>query len=290
MFLLAAGPVAAGGSWPAWLLAFPESTDSVLIADTGNATLYRYYRNTKGELAAATHYMSIGRRGVGKQRAGDRRTPIGVYFITEQLDTQGLNDKYGITAFPIDYPNTLDRRRGRTGDGIWLHGVTPDGGLRPKRDTDGCIALPNEQLATLVPWLEPQATPVVIVREMLYTTKAEAESRAAALKAALEAWRTAQLTGDLEAYFASYHADFEYRGLKRDDWLNLKLAAASAPAELDIEDLTILAEPDDDGLFVTRFQMASTQPNGPRLRGSKRLYWRVSNEDGRYLIVAEDNG
>ena len=284
-----AGPAEDG--WPAWLLAFPEDTASVLIADTGSATLYRYYRNAGGELAAEAHYMSIGRQGIGKRRAGDRRTPIGVYFITEQLDTRGLNEKYGITAFPIDYPNTLDRRLERTGNGIWIHGVTPGGGKRPVRDTDGCIALPNEQLEKLAPRLEPGNTPVVIVREMAYTSPEHNAALAAELEAALERWRKAQLQGDLESYFASYGKDFEYRGLTRDDWLHLRLARAErySYSELEISGLTALAEPEDNSLFVTRFDLRAVRGNGRPLTISKRLYWR-RDAAGGFVIVAEDNG
>jgi len=284
-------PAAANGSWPAWLLAFPEPTDSVLIADTSSATLYRYYRGESGELEAESHYMSIGRNGVGKRRAGDRLTPIGVYFVTEQLDTRGLNEKYGITAFPIDYPNTIDRRLGRTGDGIWIHGVTPGGGQRPVRDTDGCIALPNEQLARLAPRLQPGATPVIIVREMAYTSREDNKALAAELDRALERWRSAQVLGDLQSYFASYDESFEYRGLSRDDWQNLRLASADKRAftELEIHRLIALAEPGDSTLFVTRFDLSGVRSNGQPLKVSKRLYWR-RNSAGDLVIVAEDNG
>jgi len=284
-------PAEANDRWPLWLLAFPEAADSVLVADTSSATLYRYHRNASGALEADTHYMSIGRNGVGKRRAGDRLTPIGVYFVTEQLDTRGLNEKYGITAFPIDYPNTLDRRLGRTGDGIWIHGVTPGGGRRPVRDTDGCIALPNEQLEVLAPRLEPGSTPVVIVREMAYATREDNEALADELKRALERWRSSQVAGDLQSYFASYGQDFEYRGLPRDDWQNLRLARAgrNAYAKLEIHRLIALAEPGDSGLFVTRFDLRGVRSNGQPLKLSKRLYWRRDTA-GDFVIVAEDNG
>ena len=33
------------------------------------------------------------------------------------------HDKYGVAAYPLDYPNAWDRFNERTGYGIWLHGV-----------------------------------------------------------------------------------------------------------------------------------------------------------------------
>ena len=62
--------------------------------------------------------MSIGQEGPGKQSSGDKRTPLGVYFVTEQLDTSKLHEKYGVTAFVLDYPNVWDLRSRRSGDGI----------------------------------------------------------------------------------------------------------------------------------------------------------------------------
>ena len=41
-----------------------------------------------------------------------------------------LTDFYGTGAYPISYPNEWDKRQGRNGHGIWLHG-TPERHLQP---------------------------------------------------------------------------------------------------------------------------------------------------------------
>ena len=111
------------GSVPGYLLQLPASVSTVLIAETNTSTLHRYVVTQQGAKLDDESYISVGQNGVGKQRAWDRRTPLGIYFIDEQLDTSKLHDMYGPTAFPLDYPNVWDRQLGRSGDGIWIHGV-----------------------------------------------------------------------------------------------------------------------------------------------------------------------
>jgi len=128
-----------GGKLPAYILQVPDSVSSVFIAETEAAPLRRYERGEGGFEPREDRYMFVGENGVGKQRAWDRRTPLGIYFANEQLDTSRMHEKYGPTAFPLDYPNAWDEFNERTGDGIWIHGVPSDSEHRPPLDTDGCI-------------------------------------------------------------------------------------------------------------------------------------------------------
>ena len=154
------------GQLPAYLLELPASVATVLVAETNRAALHRISNDPAGPEYADERYMSIGQNGVGKQRPWDRRTPLGIYFITEQLDTTKLHERYGPTAFPLDYPNIWDRINRRGGDGIWIHGVAENGGKRPPLDTDGCIALPNDKILALQEFLQPTVTPVIIARDV----------------------------------------------------------------------------------------------------------------------------
>jgi hypothetical protein len=148
---------------PAYVLQLPDSVDAVLIAETDSAKLHRYERVQDILKHRETRYMSIGENGVGKERAWDRRTPLGIYFANEQLDTSRMHDKYGPMAFPLDYPNAWDEVNARTGDGIWIHGVDRNGGRRPPLDTDGCIALPNEDLLELEAQIQLLTTPRLLM-------------------------------------------------------------------------------------------------------------------------------
>ena len=285
---LAWAGTAAGAELPAWIIEVPESTETILVADTGSATLYEYRLARDGAVDVTEYYMSIGQRGVGKKRAGDRKTPLGNYFIVDQLDTSRLDPKYGVTAFPLDYPNAMDRRAGRTGDGIWLHGVLPGDERRPERDTDGCIALPNDDLAGLATRLELNRTPVVVTRTMRHVSGEEKRATRTALLKGVEAWRESMASGDVIGYLSLYAADFTYRGLDRDEWAAFREGQIRNAPALSVDDILVLLDPEDPGLAMTRF---STRRSGRAGDATmiKRLYWR-QGDDERWVIVAEDNG
>ena len=100
------------------------------------------YENRNGEPHyVADYYVTIGKNGVDKFKEGDKKTPLGVYHVTDNLPRSKLADLYGSGAYPISYPNEFDKREGRGGKGIWLHGVPTDTYSRPPRASDGCIVL-----------------------------------------------------------------------------------------------------------------------------------------------------
>ena len=275
---------------PAYILQLPASVHSVLIAETDTSTLYRYKHGQHGFETADERYMSVGQNGVGKQRAWDRRTPLGIYFVSEQLDTSGLHEQYGPAAFPLDYPNAWDRFNERTGDGIWIHGVAPDGGRRPPLDTDGCIALPNDELLILGDELVPLVTPVIIARKIHEASPEQIAAVREDLRAALDRWAQSYRDGDWHRYLSLYAADFEYRGLDRDGWsaYRLQTIATRSISGFAVDEVLLLAHPEDDGLFLSRFRQTIIDDER-RVSTIKRLYWRRS-DDGELQIVAEDNG
>ncbi len=275
---------------PAYILELPGSVDQVFVADTEAAKLHRFVRASSDARYLDSRYMSIGQNGVGKKRSWDRRTPLGVFFITEQLDTSRLHEKYGVTAFALDYPNAWDRRNGRTGDGIWIHGVAPGDGPRPRLDTDGCIALSNDEILALADELKPLITPVIITREMQWLSPGRRDALRSEFRAALNAWVMSYESGDLHSYLSQYDDDFTYRGLQRDEWLAIRLQAYDTQVieKIRIDDVLLLADPEEEGLFLSRFRLTIVG-GGQTTRTTKRLYWRRS-ADAEWRIVAEDNG
>jgi murein L,D-transpeptidase YafK len=288
--LFAAVPAFTEGLLPAYVLQLPESVGDVFIADTSAATIYSFAQSSAGLQLGHEGYISIGQSGVGKERAWDRRTPLGIYFVVDQLDTSRLHEKYGVTAFPLDYPNAWDVRQQRTGDGIWVHGVLAGGGKRPPRDTDGCIALPNEDLAALADKFVPLVTPVIVTREMRWENAETIRNLRSELNAAVEAWAQSYGNADLYTYLALYADDFSYRGMKLNEWASFRLQtlAQRGAVEILIDELLLLADPEEEGLYIARFRETMS---GPEIGSHtiKRLYWRRDSE-GEWRIVAEDNG
>jgi hypothetical protein len=278
------------GHLPVYLLELPASVATVLVAETDRATMHRLANGPDGIRYVDERYMSIGENGVGKERPWDRRTPLGVYFVTERLDTSRLHERYGPVAFPLDYPNIWDRLHRRGGDGIWLHGVDRRGGKRPPLDTDGCLALPNAEILALEPVLEPTRTPVIIAREVNWASPADIAALRTEVRRAVDAWGDSIRSGDLHLYLSLYADEFTYRGLSRVQWAEYRVKTLGARdiEDLRLEDIVLLADPEEPGLFVSRFQQVTIE-EGRRVVTTKRLYWQRGSS-GELRIVAEDNG
>lgn len=286
----AAGMVDTTRAHPAWLLEIPDSVSDILVAETDAAKMHRF-SHVGGEIVKIDErYMSIGLNGPGKVRAWDRRTPLGVYFITESLDTSRLHEKYGVGAYPLDYPNTWDRRNERTGYGIWLHGVDSNNPDRPPRDTDGCLSIPNEELIKIADRLQPLVTPIVVTRELRWLPPAAIAETREALRTAIDDWRESLERADIRAYLSHYADDFRHRDMSRAEWASYRLNVFERrPLErVEIEDVMLVADPDVDGLYLSRFTQTLTTGEAT-ITTTKRLYWQRS-ADGEMKIIAEGSG
>lgn len=275
---------------PAWLIEVPESVTDILIAETGAATMRRFARAGDDIIEIDQRYMSIGLNGPGKEKAWDRRTPLGVYFITESLDTSKLHDKYGVAAFPLDYPNAWDRFNERTGYGIWLHGVDHNNPNRPPLDTDGCLALANEEILKLVGRLEPLVTPVIVAREMRWSPEAQVDELRLEFRLALDMWRDSLARGDVLDYLSVYAADFRYRDMERSEWsaYRMNVFEARKLKSVELENVMLVADPEVPNLYLSRFTQVLATDDGP-VRTTKRLYWRRT-AGKQWQIISEDSG
>lgn len=176
---------------PGALLQLGASTPRAVVVDKRYHRLY-LFENPGRDLPprlVRDVYVSLGSRPGNKWRRGDLRTPEGVYFITGHIPGSTLPPKYGRGAYPLDYPNPVDRRLGKTGHGIWLHGTAPEYYSRPPLDSEGCVVLTNPELDELGSLLTP-GTPVVIGEDLRWVDRSEWRvGRDAARRAAARALR-----------------------------------------------------------------------------------------------------
>jgi murein L,D-transpeptidase YafK len=283
-------PAIASEKIAASLIRIPESTKTLFVAETTTAQFHRFDISSDGVVHSGSYYMSIGQNGPGKQRSGDRRTPLGVYIVTEQLDTSRLHDKYGVTAFPLDYPNVWDRLADRDGDGIWVHGVTHQGGRRPERDTDGCIALPNEDLKVLAAEFRDNVTPVLVTLTVDWVDEAQNRTLRTELENRVTEWADSRQDDDLHAYLSLYSDAFQRWGMNKSEWSSLSVQTDSLRAirRVEVSDLLLVGYPGEEGVYLSRFQVEVVEDER-RTVTSKRLYWRRDG-NGALKIVAEDDG
>ena len=203
---------------PRYVLQLHAEQKHVLMVDSRRSRLYVFGNDKGTPRLVADYYVTLGKNGIEKTREGDQKTPVGVYHVTANLPRRKLTDFYGAGAFPINYPNEWDRRQGRGGYGIWLHGVPSDVYSRPPRASDGCIVLANPDLESVGRYVQVGLTPVIIADEVEWSDAAAVEAERASLAAAIERWRTDWESRDTERYLTHYSARFAAPGQDLAGW------------------------------------------------------------------------
>ncbi len=270
---------------PRYLWKLNEQQKYALVVDTSRSTLY-VYENVNGEPRyVADFYVTIGKLGTEKVSSGDQRTPIGVYFIRANLPKKQLSDMYGSGAFPLSYPNEWDRKNGRTGSGIWLHGTPSDTYSRPPRASNGCVVLGNDDLNKLAPYLQVGITPVIITNKMAWDSKEDDADRTALLHE-IELWRRDWASLDTDAYLKHYAHNFSSENTNYAAWVKQKqtVNAGKSWIKVSLADLSLFTYPDQPNMVVVDFEQDYSSSNLSN-RMKKRQYWVKLNN--RWQIVYE---
>ena len=274
------------GRLPGYVLQLNAEQKHVLVVDSRRSRLYVYANNDGRSRLVADYYVTLGKNGTEKTREGDQKTPIGVYHVTANLPRKKLTDFYGAGAFPINYPNEWDRRQGRNGHGIWLHGVPSDVYSRPPRASDGCIVLANADLQALGAQLQIGLTPVIIADEIEWSDAGALQAERASLAGALEQWRADWQSRDTDRYLAHYSERFAAPGQNYAGWAEhkRKVNAARSWIKVSLTRVTMLRYPRERDVVVVTFDQ-DYRSNGLSNAMKKRQYW--AKEAGRWKILYE---
>ena len=232
----------------------------------------------------ADYYTSVGKAGVSKNTQGDQRTPLGVYYITSHLDARSLKEFYGSGALPINYPNMLDAKRGKTGGGIWLHGTPPNQFSRAPLASDGCLVMANPDLHRIIQTVEIGSTPVVIANQLQWVDPRAAKTEGKPFENTLQAWRDAKVAGNLEHLLSFYAPDFNSYGKTLDQWSAVLQAELSKIRghSIELKDTTVLRWTDSAETMVVTFGEVEL---GKRTGWTKRQYW--TRQSGQWKIFFE---
>jgi L,D-transpeptidase YnhG len=260
------------GSIPAQFLQLSPRNRHAIAIDTSRARLYLFENTGSGLKLLADYYISVGKSGIEKSVEGDLRTPLGVYYVTSNLDPRSLKDFYGAGALPINYPNPYDARRGKTGSGIWLHGTPPAQFARPPKATDGCVVLANPDLLRIVQTVEVRTTPVVIAHSLRWVAPQSLEQDSRRFSEVLQAWRAAKASGDVTRILGFYTPDFSGNGKALAEWTPTLKAELDRlrGRDLQLKDVSYLRWSDSAETMVVTFgEVAAGARSGP----IKRQYW-----------------
>ena len=275
-----------GDRVPRYMLQLHADQKHALVVDSRRSRLY-VFENVGGRPQfIADYYVTLGKNGVDKTREGDQKTPIGVYHVTANLPRQKLTDFYGAGAYPINYPNAWDKRLGRNGHGIWLHGTPSDTYSRPPRASDGCVVLTNADLDALARHFQIGLTPVIISEQVEWLSVEEWKAERQAFLQALDKWRTDWESRDTGRYLEHYGRSFASGGQDLEAWGRHKRQVNSAKSwvKVGLSNVSVFRNPGKEDLVVVTFDQDYRSNNLSNVM-KKRQYW-VRDGD-RWRIVYE---
>ncbi len=259
--------------WQADIPDAPTTPRRILAVDKAAQTFHIIERQSPPAVVASFP-CTTGSLGGDKQIEGDKKTPEGVYFIERKVDSGLDRELYGGIAYTLNYPNPVDRLRGKTGYGIWIHSK---GRAIVPMETQGCIALNLPDIGGIGHLLE-RGTPVAVAQQIVMDAgSVKAQQTRQADKAArltqewVRAWssRSADMFAlyDPIAYtraqsesFAAFKAQKEQL-FKKLPWIHTFAT-----------DMQTMAGP---GYWVTWFNQYYRAPN-LITEGVRRLYWTES--------------
>ncbi len=274
---------------PSSLIQLSDLQDYVLIVDQSRHRMFLYKNQDGIPVYVNDFYVTIGKKGTGKIFEGDQKTPLGVYFVTRFIESNELPDLYGDGAFPINYPNIWDRRNGRTGTGIWLHGTPSTVFSRPPQDSDGCVIISNDDLKSLAPYIAVgQTTPLILAEEIKWKTRTEWKERQKSFYSYLEQWRKDWESRDVDLYLSHYSKDYEGLGKNYESWAKHKRRVTPSKRfiKVNLDNTSIFVYPNGTApiMIITFLQNYFSDSFKRAFR--KRQYWKME-EDGNWRIIFE---
>lgn len=274
---------------PRYLLQMPPDQRYAVVVDTKRSRLYLYENDVANggrPRFVADYYVTQGKLGADKISEGDKKTPVGVYHVTGNLPRHTLADLYGNGAFPINYPNEWDKRQGRGGSGIWLHGTPSDTFSRPPKASDGCVVLTNQDLDAVARNLQVGLTPVIISDSIEWLSLDDWAKERDELNKTIENWRADWESKDTERYLKHYSKRFksadedfaEFAAHKR------QVNANKEWIKVAVNNLSVFRNPGREEVIVVTFEQDYRSNNLSNVM-KKRQYWL--REDDKWKIIYE---
>lgn len=276
---------------PEGLLKLAEEERFLLWVELAGGRMHVLERDGRGGMTQRQIIpISIGKNGFGKKVEGDKKTPVGVYRLTSFLADEVIDDYYGLGAFPLNYPNVIDRQERRTGSGIWLHGLPKDVDTRPLQDSDGCVVIDNDSLQAMHEFIKTGITHLVLSEKPLsWVPGGRAGMRRDGLEYAFESWRQAWQAKDNNAYLSYYADDFSDFSRNKGQWSDYKSRVNDGKRwiEVDTSNVSFFADLKQPELVTVRYYQDYRSSNY-RWSGWKEQLWRETPEG--WEIVYEGNG
>ncbi|MEO2068834.1 MAG: L,D-transpeptidase family protein, partial [Desulfurobacteriaceae bacterium] len=225
-----------------------------------------------------------------KLEEGDMRTPEGIYFPLYWRSR--LPKMYGLGAYPLNYPNLIDRKiLRRNGHGIWIHGT--DNPNRPPHSTNGCVALKNKYLKELRKIIKPKITPVIIVSKLNFSTRNAYIQEQRSIYNFILTWKRAweNTPRNINDYLSLYSRHFVWKNGGYREWVRYKKRITRQKKWIRIKLRNISISKDGrllkfGNLYVAAFDLEYSSNNFTS-KGRKLLY--IIKEGKQWKILGEES-
>ena len=261
----------------------------VFVGEASTARFFIFGNDNGKPYLVKDYYMAIGKAGFGKQIEGDNKTPLGLYKVTHEIEGESLPDLYGSGAFPVDYPNIVDKWRKRTGYGIWLHGTPSNTYSRAPLSSEGCFVLSNEDYDEVAEFVRQVDNPrVLLVDKINWINQEEHQEKRLEYLNLIQEWVESWESLDTEKYSAYYDQQNLNLG-KTDfkDWKQRKKAINKNKSfiQLSLALKSMYIYPGEKDMFAIDFKQNYLSDNYQSV-SDKTIYWKKSSS-GKWKIIYE---
>lgn len=249
----------------------------VLLVEKSTQKAYLYQAN-RVDHPLKIYHCSTGENNGPKSKKDDKKTPEGVYFVTNSFKEKDLSSIYGARAFPVDYPNPRDRKLGRKGYGIWLHGTNKN---LKSWDTNGCIVFSNEDIIELFEHTGEMHIPIIITQKINFIEKKKLQKERAELRGLIINWLKAWSQSHIDLYMSFYSEEFLAKEKNWSQWRAYKrrLGEKYGRINIKIDNLQILKE---NEIVLAKFDQIY-KGNGFFSVGEKRLYLQIEGSEWKII-------
>lgn len=255
-----------------------ESIQYVMICQKDMQDIALY--DTKNQKKLFSSSVFTGKISGDKKEEGDLKTPVGAYKLTNKLTK--LDPFYGPLALTTNYPNIFDRANGKTGHGIWIHGL-PESEQRDEF-TQGCIALDNEKIQKLSNSINLENSVLVISEGKFDQVN---KSDVSLILSSIFRWRDAWKESDIETYLSFYDEKFKKsngQDIKRFTRHKKTIFSRKEDKTIEFTNINVIPYPNDLGKTLYKVVMDEEyRTNRYEFIGKKELYIEVKNEQFKIL-------
>jgi murein L,D-transpeptidase YafK len=222
----------------------------VVIAEKSTHKLHVFKNNDGKPQLVKTYQVATGKKAGNKIFQGDHRTPEGVYYLTQFLTHENLVSRhgkrgeiYGVGAFVLNYPNSIDNIENKTGGGIWLHSTNDETRIDKGLDSRGCVVSANTDLIEISKYIELHKTPIIVVHNLDYLNEETWTVRRNNIMKTLDTWLLSWQQENIENYISHYHPLFrniKLKGLRALKSYKKAIFNGAGTPKIEIENMTIL--------------------------------------------------